>query len=366
MKIATSDLQLTASHASLQHREIRENLKMWVGDQRPDFEGRGKPATTPANGATASAPLPTPASSVSLSDSGLAAAAQAPAAPGAEGDAALDPKLSLLKTVIEYMMGRRIDLISMEDLQGGQASTAVPAAAGADGAAQGGRPPERAGYGVEYDYHESYTEMEQTTFSATGMVRTADGKEISFNLDLSMSRLYHEESSISIRAGDAVKKDPLVLNFSGTAAQLTDQRFAFDIDADGKNDMINFVTGGSGFLFFDKNGDGKATDGSELFGTRSGNGFADLAAYDDDKNGWIDENDTVFSKLRLWTKNGAGEDTFSPLAELGVGALGLAHLQTPFEVKNSRNQLQASVLASGVFLQENGGAGSIQQLDLTV
>ncbi len=40
----------------------------------------------------------------------------------------------------------------------------------------------------------------------------------------------------------------------------------------------------------------KINDGSELFGTSSGDGFKDLATYDEDENGWIDENDSIFSK----------------------------------------------------------------------
>ena len=41
---------------------------------------------------------------------------------------------------------------------------------------------------------------------------------------------------------------------------------------------------GSGYLALDKNGDGTINDGSELFGTRNGDGFADLAQYDEDGN----------------------------------------------------------------------------------
>lgn len=355
MKIAAADVQMAASHASLQHHEVSESLRAWVGDRRPDFEGNGDLATTSPT---------SPATSVSLSPEALAAQAQdGVEAADAKTEDTLDPKLSLLKTLIEYFTGRKIELFS-------QTSPGADAGTAAAGQAAGGTPadgaPAKAGYGVEYDYHESYTEMEQTTFSAQGKVRTSDGQEISFDLNLAMSRLYHEESSVSIRAGDAVKKDPLVLNFAGTAAQLSDQRFAFDIDSDGKDDMINFTAGGSGFLVFDKDGNGQATNGSELFGTRSGDGFAELAAYDADRNGWIDENDPVFEQLRIWIKDGAGRDQLLSLADKGVGAIGLQHLSTPFDVKTAENRLQASVLASGVFLQQNGAVGSIQQLDLTV
>lgn len=79
-----------------------------------------------------------------------------------------------------------------------------------------------------------------------------------------MARSYHEQSDVSIRLGDARKKqDPLVLNFSGTATQLTGQRFKFDLNSDGKSEDINMVTGGSGFLALDRNGDGKINNGSE-------------------------------------------------------------------------------------------------------
>lgn len=355
MKITSADVQMAASHTSLQHHEVSESLRVWVGDQRPDFAGDDEATSTAAN---------SPASSVTLSPEALAAQAQDETqAVASDEEGMLEPKLALLKTLIEYFTGRKIDLLSQSDLTADADTAGVSQAAGGTPA---DAVPAKAGYGVEYDYHESYTEMEQTTFSAQGVVRTSDGKEISFDLNLAMSRLYHEESSVSIRAGDAVKKDPLVLNFAGTAAQLTDQRFAFDIDSDGKDDMINFTAGGSGFLVFDKDGNGQATDGSELFGTHSGDGFAELAAYDADRNGWIDENDPIFEQLRIWIKDGAGQDQLLSLADKGVGAIGLQHLATPFEVKTAENRLQASVLASGVFLQQNGGVGSIQQLDLTV
>ena len=34
--------------------------------------------------------------------------------------------------------------------------------------------------------------------------------------------------------------------------------------------------------------------------------FKDLAEYDEDHNGWIDENDSIFSKLKVWTKDENG------------------------------------------------------------
>ena len=235
----------------------------------------------------------------------------------------------------------------------------------AAGAAQPARD-QRQGWGIEYDRHETIRESEQTSFSAEGIVRTSDGKEIRFRLALEMSREFFQKSDISIRAGDAVRKDPLVINFDGTAAQLTDTKFDFDIDSDGAADSISFVGAGSGFLALDKDGNGAIDNGSELFGTQSGDGFADLSAYDGDGNNWIDENDAVYAKLLVWSKNAAGQDTLSTLAQRNIGALYLGSIATPFDLKNASNDLQGQVRSSGIYLREDGGAGTVQQIDLIV
>jgi hypothetical protein len=45
--------------------------------------------------------------------------------------------------------------------------------------------------------------------------------------------------------------------------------------------------------------DGRVNDGRELFGPITGDGFAELAAYDDDGNNWIDENDGIYDNLSI-------------------------------------------------------------------
>ena len=61
----------------------------------------------------------------------------------------------------------------------------------------------------------------------------------------------------------------------------------------------------SAYLAIDANNDGLINDGSELFGTRSGDGFADLAKLDSDGNRWLDEADSQFDRLRIWQPDGA-------------------------------------------------------------
>lgn len=221
----------------------------------------------------------------------------------------------------------------------------------------------REGWGVEYDRTTTHYESERTTFAAEGLIRTADGQEIGFLLKLEMSREDLTTTSESFRAGDAVKVDPLVLTFDGNGAQLTDSKFAFDLDHDGDMESISFVGSGSGILVLDRNRDGVVNDGSELFGPSSGNGFRELAMLDEDRNGWIDENDAAYQNLWLWTRTVDGKDTLTGLKEKNVGAIYLGNVPTPFDIKSGAT-LNGQVARTGIFVTEDGGAGAVQQVDL--
>lgn len=354
MKIASASLQMASSHTSQVRHETTESLRFWVGRQRPDFNGDGAARSRPA------------VDTVSLSEAGKAALAGPEKSDDADETGRHDPKLDLIRSMLEFLTGRRIRLFDFADLRRADDAPATTPPAAPQQAAADETPP-AAGYGLEYDYHESYSESEQTSFAASGTVTTADGRRIDFTLQLAMQRSYQMESDVSLRLGDATRKavDPLTLNFSGTAAQLTDQRFSFDLDADGSQEQINFAAPGSGFLAFDRNRDGKINDGSELFGPTSGDGFGELAVLDDDRNGWIDENDAAFNQLQVWSKDAAGQDRMQSLAAAGVGAISLNRVATPFAIKDYDNELLGNIRNSGIFLQEDGRAGTIQQIDLT-
>lgn len=210
-----------------------------------------------------------------------------------------------------------------------------------------------------------YEETENVLYRSQGKVTTADGREIAFQLDLGMSRsfqkYYREEYNIAQLQQVC---DPLVINFDGNAANLSDQKFFFDIDADGKEDEISNLASGSGYLALDKNQDGVINNGSELFGPQSGDGFADLAEYDEDGNGWIDENDAVWNKLKIWCRNEKGENELYTLAEKGLGAICLQKAATDFALKDMDNEAKGFIRSTGIFLYENGNVGTIQHLDL--
>jgi hypothetical protein len=212
--------------------------------------------------------------------------------------------------------------------------------------------------------HEKSVKSERTEFSAAGVVNTADGRQISLHLNSVMSRQETIETEISGVVEVEKLKDPLVVNLDGKGVSLSADRFAFDLEGKGRQDEIPAVAPGSGFLVLDANGNGCADSGSELFGTRSGNGFADLAAWDEDHNRWIDENDSVFGKLNIW-RGGDGQP-LETLAQSGVGAIYLGNAATGFSLLDERRQLLGQVRATGVFLKEDGTPGVLQQIDLAV
>ena len=368
MKIAATDLLLRSDHAAQQRQQSTESLRAWRG-QRPDFERQNSSAlpsvlsniSAAARQALANNPVsavpPAPSSAKCNEASAIDAACEA---------AENDPFIVLIKRMIELFTGEEVRTLDLDELSGSFRS--VDLQTSQSSAALSASNSGRAGWGVEYDYHAVREEFEQTSFSAEGTIRTADGQEISFKLDLSMERYYREETNISLRAGDAVRKDPLVVNFAGTATQLADlngKSFKFDLDGDGKQENLPLFASGSGYLALDVNGNGRIDSGRELFGPATGQGFKELARLDEDGNGWIDENDSGFAKLSVWTPAAEGDGKLQSLAELNIGALGLAHVTTPFALRGSQNADLGLIKASGIYLNENGKAGSLQEIDLT-
>lgn len=284
--------------------------------------------------------------------------AAAPAAPAATEDTGARVRLmlqQLIASMMELLTGEkcrcRVDEIA-----------ALPAPpAGADGPL----PADTGAPARSMEWHtrvvEHIAEHERTAFDASGRVRTADGREIDFDLSLTMCRDFECTREYEDR-GRVEFHDPLVINYDGRAADLTDLRFDFDLDADGSAESLPVLATGSGYLALDANRNGRIDDGRELFGAQSGNGFADLAQLDADGNGWLDDADPVFAALGVWFPDGE----LKPLKETGVGALNLASAWTPFALKDADNNTRGQVWRSGVYLAEDGRAGTLQQIDLGV
>lgn len=342
MRVDSASVTLAASHQASTRVEVSERFSAWVG-ARPSSRDEQAPSRA-----------------VILSDAARRALDLDKAlatAPTADGEDKLDPKLEFLKALVEALTGQKIDLVSSSELEAGVLPGAATAGEGEASPA--------AAFGVEYDRTETRSESEALQFEAGGTIRTADGQEIGFRLSLSMSRTETETHSFSLRAGNAVSKDPLVINFAGNGASLSSQRFRFDLMGDGQQVDMPTLGQGSGFLVLDALESGQVRSGRQLFGPASGDGFADLARYDSDANGWIDEADPVFGRLGVWTPDAQGGGAVSSLAGSGVGALYLGRAAGDFSLKEDGAAL-GKVRSTGVYLREDGGAGTLQQVDVAV
>ena len=214
------------------------------------------------------------------------------------------------------------------------------------------------------EYTQFTYESEKVSYQMQGVINTADGRSLSVDLSMYMSREFASYTNISVQSERPC--DPLIINYGGTAASLIGETFEFDLTMDGIMNNVSLLGEGSGFLAVDWNGDGKINNGGELFGPRSGNGFSELRAYDSDGNGWIDENDPIFSKLVVWSRDKYGNDQIFTLKELGIGAIFLGDIDTQYSFKDDGNNTTGIMRSTSFFLKENGGAGTVSHVDMMV
>ena len=137
--------------------------------------------------------------------------------------------------------------------------------------------------------------------------------------------------------------DPLALDLNGngieTLAANGHDGAMFDHERNGIRTATGWVHSNDGLLVHDRDGDGKITDGSEIFGdntplkngTTAAHGFAALAELDDNGDGKVDAADKTFSKLGVWrdlNHNGISEagEIFA-LKDLRIQSLNLGYTQ---------------------------------------
>ena len=381
MKIDSASFSLQASHVSYTRDESRESMRTWRGQQSDSTARNATSRDVKSLSERTDSLLQQVSATLSISAAARAsmvADAQAKAASlGAGSSAAVskagddsfegDPVVQMIKSMIETITGRDIKIFSSEDIPPLKNSPAMISSAQPTQ-----RPLQTGGNGpnmnVAYERQSLHEEFEQTQIAAEGVIKTSDGQEISFKLELDMTRYQREETSESIRSDNAPppRKDPLVLNFDGLAAQLSDRRIEFDLLGNGQKEAMALLSGGSAYLALDRNKNGQIDSGLELFGPKSNSGFSELAALDDDNNGWIDENDAAYASLKLWTPDENGKGKLETLKDRDVGAIAVGHIASPFELRGKNNSNLGAVAATGLYLTENGKAGSVQEINLTV
>lgn len=285
----------------------------------------------------------------------------------------LPSQLRLMKALIEAFTGIKITLPKQFNPQSGDQTATNATTPNNQSAAATGNPEDNRAVEVTT----LSLEQESVSFSAKGALTTKDGKVVNLNLGFALDYRLLSANERLTSAGKL--KDPLVLNLDGLVAGFTQGTFNFDLDADGNKEEVTKLDKGSAFLAMDRNGNGQIDDGKELFGALSGNGFADLAALDQDGNGVLDEGDSQFAQLRLYRPG----EALLTLGEKKIGAIFLQSAATEFQhlgvdpagQEASSDTAQATTTPapspavlrqSGIYVTEDGKAGTVQQLDLRV
>ncbi len=351
MQITGGSIQLQAQH-SLQRRETHSrSLEVWQ---------------------TAPAPAAAPGAAVLALGEGAGVAGAGAAGVGASTEAELredtvaervdDLKMRILALLLERLTGQELQVFEPEDLE--LDDETLRALGGVQRAAERARG-ERVGWGAVYREEHTLREHERLEVRARGRIRTEDGRTLDLSVELKLDRRLFRSSSSELRLGDARIRDPLVVDFGAPASRLPGTRFAFDLDMDGSPEDVPLLSPGSAFLVDDRDGDGIVDDGSELFGPRSGDGFAELAALDHDGSGFIDAGDPAWSRLRIWEQTPTG-DRLVGLGARGIGALYVGSVTSPFAMMGAGDETLGQLRETGIWIGETGGAGTVRQIDLSV
>ncbi len=159
-------------------------------------------------------------------------------------------------------------------------------------------------------------------------------------------------------AAGAPAYDPIILDLNGDGIQTVsiEAGFTFDNHATGFENETAWVSDADGFLAIDSRGDGYIVDGSQLFGTamklangsNASSGFAALAQFDTNHDGFITSLDTDYLKIGVLR----GEGSFETLSDLGIASISLGSTAAVLTDSNGNTQL-----ATGGFTWSNGQTG---------
>ncbi|MBK6905587.1 MAG: calcium-binding protein [Rhodocyclaceae bacterium] len=168
----------------------------------------------------------------------------------------------------------------------------------------------------------------------------------------------------------APRRDPLTLDLDNDGLETigisTANPILFDHDGDGIKSATGWIKPDDALLVFDRNGNGRIDNGSELFGDATAlytgglarDGFAALAQEDTNLDGKVDALDARFADLRLWrdlNQDGVSQaNELSTLAAQGVIALNVASTSHAQMLANGNRLADL-----GSFVRSDGSGGTL-------
>ena len=175
--------------------------------------------------------------------------------------------------------------------------------------------------------------------------------------------------------------DPLALDLNGDGkigiSPAPNGGAYFDHNGDGVSHKSSWISKEDGILAYDRNGNGKIDDGSELFGNftqikdKEGNqrlakdGYEALKEFDSNNDGLIDSKDDKFKDLKIWqdaNSNGiSDEGELKSLDELGIASLSLNHNEVNEDLGGGN-----TLSLKGSYIKKDGTANSMGDLNFNV
>jgi hypothetical protein len=162
---------------------------------------------------------------------------------------------------------------------------------------------------INYDYQESYRSVSKTAMAMSGTLTLDDGRAFAFSIDYSMERSIEQHTRLHYGMNDAVKSSSLVGNSLPHAL----------------SSPVEIV------------GSGRALN---VMPTEIGNGsYEGIAEHDDNGNGYIDLNDSIWNLLNIGVGN---KESTESLAEWRIAIINLIRLELPYISKEEETQPSAA------------------------
>ncbi len=127
---------------------------------------------------------------------------------------------------------------------------------------------------------------------------------------------------------------PIAIDLNGDGIQTLniDKGVKFDLLNTGNAINVGWISSADALLAVDNNGNGTIDNRAELFGGGVGEGFAKLASFDSNRDGFVTANDANFGQLKVWQDKNSDAVTnpnelFS-LSDVGIVSLKVAHTST--------------------------------------
>ncbi|MDB6010978.1 MAG: hypothetical protein JWL65_3228, partial [Gammaproteobacteria bacterium] len=159
--------------------------------------------------------------------------------------------------------------------------------------------------------------------------------------------------AITVTVEQGSYTSPLVIDLTGQGIQtvgLSMTGGTFDLLDTGRAIHSGWIASGNAFLAVDTNGNGTIDNRSELFGGEQGQGFAELAKFDTNRDGVINAADQDFGKLLIW-QDLNGDHRSEPgelmsLSQAGIDSISLHDTVEP-QLQNGNRILERSVVTMG-------------------